>query len=235
MAKKPGKKGPVFDRTTAFWLAPKTWEKLLIIMSLSKQVRETIQSELAGKKNADYNYRQLYLKKVQGFRNAESAVERIERPSNLPRARSLGYKAKQGILLARVGIRKGSGKHTRPFRGRRPKRMGIKKLTRRMNIQAMAERRVADKYPNCEVLNSYKVGEDGQQHYFEVILVDTSHPAILADKNLCWICGKEFKGRAYRGLTSAGKKHRGMKSKKGKGKGTEKVRPSARAHGRMSK
>ena len=204
-------------------------------MSLSKQIKETIQSEFAGKKSPDYNYRQMYLKKVQGFRNAEHAVERIERPSNLPRARSLGYKAKEGVIVARVGIRKGSGKHHRAARGRRPKRMGVNKLTRRMNIQAMAERRVNDKFPNCEVLNSYKVGEDGQKHYYEVILVNISHPAIQADKDLCWICGTEFKGRAFRGLTSAGKKHRGMSGKKGKGKGTEKVRPSARAHDRMSK
>ena len=45
------------------------------------------------------------------------------------------------------------------------------KMTLKKNIQVIAEERVADKYPNTEVLNSYYVGEDGLYKYYEVILV----------------------------------------------------------------
>ena len=39
----------------------------------------------------------------------ESTVQKIERPTRLDRARALGYKAKQGIIVARVmlGVSKG--------------------------------------------------------------------------------------------------------------------------------
>jgi len=87
-------------------------------------------------------------------------------------------------------------------------------------------------YPNMEVLNSYWVGEDGMHKYFEVILVDPNHPVIRADPKINWICEPQHRGRAYRGLTSAGKKGRGLMHK---GKGAEKLRPSIQAHERKGK
>lgn len=83
-----------------------------------------------------------------------------------------------------------------------------------------------------EVLNSYWVGEDGKHKWYEVILVDPYHPAIKADPQLNWLCTGKHRGRAFRGLTSAGKKGRGLRNK---GIGAEKVRPSIRAHGRRGK
>jgi len=78
---------------------------------------------------------------------------------------------------------------------------------------------------NLEVLNSYWVGEDGRYKWFEVILVDRSHPAILSDPQLSQIAKQ--RGRVYRGLTSAGRRARGLRRK---GKGAEKIRPSLRAN-----
>jgi len=101
-----------------------------------------------------------------------------------------------------------------------------------MNIQAMGEQKAGRKYKNCEVLNSYFVGDDGKSHYFEVILVDPSAPEIKSDKKLNWVCKAEHKGRAFRGKTSRGKKSRGLR---GKGRGSEKVRPSLRAKKRQAK
>ncbi|MBI5553156.1 MAG: 50S ribosomal protein L15e [Candidatus Diapherotrites archaeon] len=166
------------------------------------------------------------------WRKEESSVVRVDKPTNLPRAKSLGYKAKQGVLVARVHIRKGSGMHTKPSNARRPKRMGISKLTRRKSIQSMAEERAARKYPNCEVLNSYWVGEDGQNKFFEVILVDRTNPSVMADVHLMDVVATQHKGRVFRGLTSAGKRGRGLHNR---GRGAEKARPSLRAHGRMLK
>jgi len=197
-----------------------------------KHIQETFQKEFAGKKDESYDYKRLQRERLIEFRKEPMAVVRVERPTNIARARTLGYKAKKGFVIARVRIRKGSGLHKRPTMGRRPKRMGVKKLTRRLGIQAIAEQRVSRKFKNCEVLNSYYIGDDGKSHYYEVILVDTSAPEIVSDKEINWICDKNQKGRAFRGLTSKGKKSRGLR---GQGSGSEKVRPSLRAHDRKAK
>ncbi len=99
--------------------------------------------------------------------------------------------------------------------------MGVNKITPAKSIKRIAEERVAKKYPNLEVLNSYWVWEDGKFKFFEVILVDPNHPSIKNDKNINWICENQHAGRVFRGLTSEGKKGRGLRVK---GKGTEKVR-----------
>ncbi|MCS7131148.1 MAG: 50S ribosomal protein L15e, partial [Hadesarchaea archaeon] len=99
------------------------------------------------------------------------------------------------------------------------------------SIQLIAEERAARKYPNLEVLNSYPVGDDGQHRYYEVIMLDPSHPAIYNDPDLGWIARPNQRGRVYRGLTRAGRKSRGLLRK---GKGAEKVRPSVRAKRRAT-
>ena len=121
--------------------------------------------------------------------------KRIEKPSRLHRARSLGYKAKQGFVLVRTRIRK----------GRKPKKSG-RFFTPSQNLQAIAEKRVARKFPNLEVLNSYYAGESGTHRFYEIILVDPNHPVIKSDKKINWICHQ--RKRVFRGLTSAAKKSR---------------------------
>jgi large subunit ribosomal protein L15e len=153
----------------------------------------------------------------------QGAIERVERPTRLDKARALGYKAKQGVVLARVSVRKGSARKVRFRKGRRSKRQGVNRITRRKNLQRISEERASRKYRNLRVLNSYWVGEDGTQKWFEVILVDPVHPAIENDDDLNWICADTHKGRAFRGLTSAGKQGRGLRKR---GKGAEHTRPS---------
>src|SRR2546428_11796914 len=116
--------------------------------------------------------------------------------------------------------------------GRHPKRRGLVKITMAKSIQRIAEERTARHYPNLEVLNSYWVGEDGTHKYYEVILVDPQHPVIRNDPKINWICEPANRGRVFRGLTSAGKKGRGLLHK---GKGAEKVRPSIGSHDRLGK
>ncbi len=168
-----------------------------------------------------------YLKELQRKRKKrwrrEDNYKRIERPTRLDRARKLGYKAKPGFVIARAKVRRGNLRKTRPTGGRGPKRMGVKKITPKKNLQWIAEERTARKYPNLRVLNSYWVGEDGRKKYFEVIMVDPDHPAIKNDNDINWICDKSQKGRVFKGMTSAGRKSRGLHSK---GKGSEKTRPS---------
>lgn len=136
------------------------------------------------------------------------AVERIEKPSKPDRARELGYKAKQGVIMARARVRRGGRRKKRPSKGRRPKRMGVSKITSAKSTRIIAEERVARKFPNLEVLNSYKIGEDGEYHYYEVILVDPNHPVVQNDPDLEWVADSSQTGRVHRGLTSAGKPSR---------------------------
>ncbi len=181
-------------------------------MSATKLISQTIRNQYQKKKTEDIDYKSQYQQKLIDFRKQKQSIVRIEKPSNLPRARNLGYKAKRGVFLARIRIRKGTGTFSRPVKGRRPKRMGTKKLSRNISIKTIAEKRVGKKFPNAEVLNSYYVGEDGKNKYYEVILVERKNPHAESNKNLAQITKR--KRRAERGLTSAGKKSRGLRKKK---------------------
>ncbi|MGM0591036.1 MAG: 50S ribosomal protein L15e [Halobacteriota archaeon] len=176
----------------------------------------------AWKNPGDGKLAELQWQRKQEWRK-QGAIERIERPTRLDKARELGYKAKQGVVVVRVSVRKGTARKQRFKAGRRTKRQGVNRITRRKSIQRIAEERAARKYPNLRVLNSYWVGEDGSQKWHEIILLDPNHPAIQNDDELNWICEPQHNGRAFRGLTNAGKSNRGLQNR---GKGTEHVRPS---------
>ena len=185
----------------------------------------------AWKKPGEGATRQAQFERMVEYRRGESFV-RVHRPTRLDRARALGYRAKQGFVIVRARVRRGSFRKRTINKGRRAKRKGITKITTGKNIQRMAEERTAKRYPNLEVLNSYWVGEDGKAKYYEVILVDPHHPSILADPKINWIAGRGHRGRLFRGLTSAGKRGRGLHNK---GVGAEKLRPSIKAHDRKGK
>jgi len=132
----------------------------------------------------------------------QPAIMRIEKPTRIDRARRLGYKDKPGYIVVRVRVRRGGLRKPRPRAGRRQKRMGVKKYKPAKSIRLIAEERAARKYPNLEVLNSYWVWEDGRSKWYEVILVDrTLLPTLRLGKG---------RGRVFRGLTSAGRKIRGL-------------------------
>ena len=156
----------------------------------------------------------------------QPTIIRIEKPTRIDRARKLGYRAKQGFVVARVRVRRGGLHRRRPKAGRRPKRMGVKKYKPAKSKRLIGEERTAKKFPNLEVLNSYWVAEDGRSKWFEIIMVDPHHPVIKTDRKINWISQKHHRGRVFRGLTSAGKKIRGLRRK---GRGAEKVRPSRKA------
>ncbi len=154
--------------------------------------------------------------------------QRIERPTRIDAARRVGYKAKQGVVVVRTRVRRGGLRKSKVHMKRKPSKAGIKKITMGKSIQRMAEERVNRRYPNLEVLNSYWVGEDGKNKFYEVIMLDPAHPAIKSDKQLGWVSsGNSHRGRAFRGKTSAGKRGRGLRNK---GKGAEKLRPSLKAN-----
>lgn len=161
---------------------------------------------------------------------ASENVARVDKPLRLDRARGLGYKDKKGFIVLRVRVVRGGHKNTKINKGRRSKRQTIRK-TLKINYRLIAEQRAASKFKNLEVLNSYNIGKDGIYYFYEVILVDPERPEIKNDKNLKWVCNNSNRGRVFRGLTSAGKKSRGLRNK-----GKElKIRPSLRAWNRKGK
>jgi len=161
---------------------------------------------------------------------AGRVVTKLEHPTRLDRARILGYKAKKGFLVFRVIIERGGRKKKKPNANRRSKRQSIMKILR-MNYRWVAEQRFQKEYRNLEVLNSYLIGTDGQHYFYEVIAVDRNAPEIINDPNFAWIKSKTNKFRVLRGLTSAGRKSRGLRTKRR----DLKVRPSLRAWDRRGR
>ena len=157
------------------------------------------------------------------------AIHRCSRPSRPEKARKMGYKAKQGFVVYRVRIRRGGRK--KPVRkgiiNGKPKSQGVIGLKMKKSLRAVAEQRVGKKLGNLRVLNSYWVGQDSTFKFYEVILVDPSHKAIRRDPKINWIARPVMKRRDERGLTSAGKKFRGLKVK---GVSDNKNRPSRNAN-----
>jgi large subunit ribosomal protein L15e len=106
----------------------------------------------------------------------EPTVHRIDYPTRLDRARTLGYRAKQGYVVVRVRVRKGGARKPRPRAGRRQRALGVTRYTRAVDLKYIAEMRAKRKFPNLRVLNSYYVWEDGTHRWFEAIMRDTHNP-----------------------------------------------------------
>ncbi|MFB5618677.1 MAG: 50S ribosomal protein L15e [Candidatus Nitrosomaritimum aestuariumsis] len=121
--------------------------------------------------------------RVVGWRK-QNAITRIDRPSRIQRARRLGYKAKQGIVVVRMRVGTGGMRKQRPTGGRRPKHLGVTRIKADDNMKKVAERRVLEKYPNMKLLGSYFVYKDGMHYWFEIIMADPQHPRISQDKEL---------------------------------------------------
>ena len=114
----------------------------------------------------------------------QNAVTRVEKPSRIARARRLGYKAKQGIIVIRMRVGTGGMRKQRPRGGRRPKHLGVTKIKADVSMKQVAERRVLERYPNMKLLGSYFLYKDGMHYWFEIILADPSHPRIAKDKEM---------------------------------------------------
>jgi large subunit ribosomal protein L15e len=139
----------------------------------------------------------------------QPTIIKIDKPSRLDKARTLGYKAKQGFVLARIKILKGGRRRRSIARGRKPSKYGLNHFSTTQSLQAVAELRANKKFPNLEVLNSYYVGDDSKSAWYEIILIDNKHPAIQNDTDINWIVGQ--RRRAFRGLTAAAKRSKGAR------------------------
>jgi len=143
---------------------------------------------------------------------AGNAIEKVEKPLRLDRARALGYRAKKGFVVLRVRVKRGGHKRSRPSKGRQIRKLSIRKNLN-LNYQNISERRAQAKYKNLEVLNSYWVGKDGMHYFYEVIMVDPERKEIKNDSKINWIGDRKNSNRVLRGLTSSGKKSRGLRAR----------------------
>lgn len=100
----------------------------------------------------------------------------------MDKARRLGYKAKQGIIMVRARVGRGGMRKQRPVAGRRPKHLGVVHIKQGVSMRRVAERRVLKRFPNMESLGSYYLHKDGRFLWYEVVLADPNHPSITADK-----------------------------------------------------
>ncbi len=166
-------------------------------MGAYKYITQTLQKQY---KERDAAYRA----KVIAWR-AGPAMVKVDFPSNIARARTLGYKAKQGYIVVRTRIDKGRRTRRRSNGGRKHKNYYLF-VQPQMSHRAIAEQRVNRVYRNMEVLNSYWVGEDGNYKFFEVILADPSKPSVNVSSAI-------RQGKSFRGLTAAGNSRSPSKKK----------------------
>jgi len=141
-----------------------------------------------------------------------NVIHRAPRPSRPDKARRLGYKAKQGFVIYRIRVRRGNRKRPVPKGATygKPVNQGVNQLKYQRSLKATAEERVGRRCSNLRVLNSYWINQDSTYKYYEVILVDPEHKAIRRDPRINWIVSAKHKHREARGLTSIGKKNRGI-------------------------
>lgn len=142
-------------------------------MTMYSQISKSWQG-IFHDKSGDIRARAVELRK-------EPAMLRMERPTRLDRARAVGYRAKEGVVVVRARVSRGGMRKKRPTSGRRPKHMGVLKIKSDVSSQSVAERRVSERYPNMKLLGSYPVWKDGRYAWFECVLVDPFHPAVIKD------------------------------------------------------
>ncbi len=160
-------------------------------------------------KKPKVNLRELLKYRLMEWRT-QNVVVRADGPTRLDKARELGYKAKLGYAIARVRVKKGGRRRRKPEKGRGPRHAGLVHFTPK-SLQWIAEEKAQRRFSNMEVLNSYWVGSDGVDDWYEIIMVDPKHPTIISDSNVNWVLNPANKKRVFHGKTSAGKKSRELK------------------------
>jgi len=186
-------------------------------MGLYKQLKNTWN-------NSSEDFVAMHRKRMTEWRDQPTTF-RIDKPTRLDRARAIGYRAKQGVIVVRQRVNRG-GRMRPSIRSGRRTAHNYQQKNLAKSYQSVAEERANEKFTNCEVLNSYFVGKDGINYWYEIILLDRTQPAIQTDPQYKNIITQ--RGRVYRGITSAARKSRGLR---GKGFGYEKSRPSNKAAG----
>lgn len=107
---------------------------------------------------------------LQEARN-QPIIKRIDGPTKLAKAKSVGYRAKQGYIIVRVRVSKGDFRRPRANHARRPSKSGIYyKLA--ISKENIARNRALKVFKNMDVVGSYFLIEDGKNKWFEIVMLD---------------------------------------------------------------
>ena len=89
------------------------------------------------------------------------SIHRAPRPTRPDKARRLGYKAKQGFVIYRVRVRRGSRKRpvSKGIIYGKPSQQGVTQLKFARSLRSVAEERAGRAAGNLRVLNSYWVNQ----------------------------------------------------------------------------
>ena len=183
-------------------------------------------NELWKKKSSDV---MRFVQRVRSWEyRHQHAIVRLRRPTRPEKARAVGYKTKLGYAVFRVRIRRGGRKRPchKGITYGKPSTAGVTGRKLQKNHRVVAEQKLGKTFGNLRVLNSYWVNNDSTFTWYEVVAVDPMHKVIRRDPKINWIVDTVHKHREQRGLTSAGRKHRGLRHK---GHKCNKIRPSVRA------
>jgi len=99
----------------------------------------------------------------------QHTIERVKNPLNPLRARELGYKATKDFVVVRVRVPRGKRRRRAPDLGRKPAK-NRKRENPGKQWKWFAEQKAQHRFTNLRAINSYWVGEDGKNAYYEVIL-----------------------------------------------------------------
>ncbi len=102
------------------------------------------------------------------------AVFRLERPVDLQRAKSFGYRSVPGYAVVVSRVPRGGRRKPRPRSGRRPRHAGSVLYTPSLDRAHIATQRAAKHFKNMRPLGQHRIAEDGKAIWFEVIFVDRS-------------------------------------------------------------
>ena len=123
-----------------------TKQNSVITMGMYKYIKKAFEQEYKERSS-------LLRQRITAWRKLGTVV-RIDKPTNLARARTLGYKAKPEIIMARVAVGRGQRKRPHPWGGRKPAK-NVAYLSPGKSLQRQAEEKAARVFSNLEVLNSY--------------------------------------------------------------------------------
>ena len=69
-------------------------------MGASKYIRQAFQQEWKGESDDNYDYRKIMQARTIEYRKEKRAIIKIDVPTNIPAAKKVGYRAKQGIFVS---------------------------------------------------------------------------------------------------------------------------------------
>ena len=129
-------------------------------MNAKKYIKKSFKTSLKTKNS-------LYKNRLISYRKG-SKIVKLDKPTNPVRAATLGYKQAKGYSVYRIAVRKGMRARPKPDQGRKPGK-SRKFKEPGFSWQTYAENTVLKTRHNLMAIGSYKIGEDGDTSFYEVL------------------------------------------------------------------